>query len=332
MRRVSGTPVTRPGRASFWLRVAVSLGLLALLLAFVDRSELGRRLAGAEPHLLVVVIGLVTVDRLLMAGKWWLLVRGRDAAVSLWAAVRAYYLGSFAGLFLPMTIGADAVRVAALAGPGRTAGLVASVVLERLVGALSQGVLAAVALAMLVAQGLGAQIGPAERWGLAGALGLAFVLFPLTFPVAGWAAVRLGRRTGWRAKLGTLATAYAQYADSMGLVVLFFGLTLLEGMIPVVYHYVTGRALGLDPGWTLYIATIPIVFLVARLPVSLGGVGVLELGFVYLASLLGLGRTEAFSIAVLAEALVLFALVPGAVVYLFPAAAPVPGRPRARLP
>jgi uncharacterized membrane protein YbhN (UPF0104 family) len=324
--------VTRPGRVSFWLRVAVSLGLLGLLFVFVDRSELLQRLGSAEPHLLAVVIGLVTADRLLMAAKWWLLLRGRDAAVGLWAAIRAYYLASFAGLFLPSTIGADAVRITALAGEGRTAGLVASVVLERLVGALAQALLAGIALATLIAQGLGARIGPAERWGLAGVLILAFGAFPLTFPVARWGAGRLGRRGGWLARLGTLAQAYARYADSIGLVVVFFGLTLLEGVFPVAYHYATGRALGLDPGWALYIATVPLAFLVARLPVSLGGVGVLELSFVYLASLLGMGRTEAFSIAVVAEALVLLALAPGAVIYLFPAAAPLPERPGAGSP
>ena len=60
-----------------------------------------------------------------MAWKWWLLVRSRDAALGLWAAVRAYYLASFAGYFLPMTVGADAVRIGALAGTSRGAVLVA---------------------------------------------------------------------------------------------------------------------------------------------------------------------------------------------------------------
>ena len=46
-------------------------------------------------------------------------------------------------------------------------------------------------------------------------------------------------------------------------------------------HYVAGRALGLDPGWSFFIATVPLVYLVARLPVSLGGLGFLELSFVY---------------------------------------------------
>jgi uncharacterized membrane protein YbhN (UPF0104 family) len=110
-------------------------------------------------------------------------------------------------------------------------------------------------------------------------------------------------------------------------VLAFFGLTLFEGCFPVAYHYVVGRALGLDPGWSFYIATVPLVFLVARLPVSLGGLGVLELSFVYLAVLLGMGRTDAFSIAVVAEALVLLSLLPGALAYLFPSSQGLPRPP-----
>jgi uncharacterized membrane protein YbhN (UPF0104 family) len=300
------------GRASFLLRVAVSLGLLALLFAFVDRPELARRLAAADARALALVIAIVTADRLLMAWKWWLLIRGREAAVSLWAAVRAYYVASFAGWFLPMTVGADVVRIGALAGGGRTAGLVASVVIERMIGALAQAVLATVSLGFLIAMGLGAQIGPGERWALLGALGAAFLAFPLSFPVAGWLAPRLP------GALRSLATAYAGYGASRPLLLAFFGLTLFEGCFPVAYHYIVGRALGLDPGWSFYIATVPLVFLVARLPVSVGGLGVLELSFVYLATLLGMGRTQAFSIAMVAEAMVLLSLLPGAVAYLFP--------------
>jgi uncharacterized membrane protein YbhN (UPF0104 family) len=323
--------VTR-GIGSVLIRVSVSLGLLALLFAFVDRPRLGRLFADLDPVALVLIVFLVTADRLLMAWKWWLLIRGRAAAVSLWAAVRAYYLASFVGWFLPMTVGADAVRVGALAGEGRTAGLVASVVLERAVGALAQTVLALVSCATLVALGLGAEIGPAERWFLGAAVLAAFLVFPASFPVARRAAGLLSGSGGGRAAVRRLLDSYASYGCARGLVVAFFGLTLVEGSFPVVIHYVAGRALGLDPGWTFYIATVPLVFLVARLPVSLGGLGVLELSFVYLAGLLGMGRTEAFSIAVLAEGMVILSLLPGAFAYWFPTPTPMAGRPRERLP
>src|SRR5262249_44274171 len=153
--------------------------------------------------------------------------------------------------------------------------------------------------------------------------------FPLARALSGW----LHPAAGWRNGLRSLCQSYASYAASGGLVALFFGLTLVEGAFPVVIHYVAGRALGLDPGWTLYVATVPLVYLVARLPVSLGGLGILELSFVSLAGLLGLGWTDAFSIAGLATALYLVALVPGLLLYLLPATTPTaapPGAPAVR--
>jgi len=320
------------GRRGLRLRIAVSLALLLLLVLFVDRSRLGARLGAADPVLMLAVVALATADRLLMAWKWWLLVRGRDATLGLWAAIRAYYLASFAGYFLPMTVGADAVRIGALAGAGRAAVLVASVVLERLIGALAQAVLAGLSVWTLVTLGLGARVGPAERWSLGVALVLAFAAFPFSFPAARWGAARLGSGGGWHGALRTLAEQYAGYGASMGLLCAFFALTLVEGGFPVAIHYTAGRALGLDPGWSFYIATVPLVYLVARLPVSLGGLGFLELSYVSLAGLLGVGWTDAFAITGLATALYMVALIPGAILYLIPAPAPLRPTPRERVP
>ena len=50
--------------------------------------------------------------------------------------------------------------------------------------------------AMLVTLGLGARVGPAERWGLGAVVALAFAAFPFSFPAGAAArgAPRLGRR------------------------------------------------------------------------------------------------------------------------------------------
>jgi hypothetical protein len=93
-------------------------------------------------------------------------------------------------------------------------------------------------------------------------------------------------------------------------------LTVLEWFFPIAWYWVAAHALGFDLPFVLFVATIPIVFLVARLPISLGGMGVLEGSFVVLAGLLGIAADDAFSIVILCRIAELIALVPGAVAYL----------------
>jgi len=76
------------------IRLLLSRVARVLLLAlFVDWDRLGARLAAANPLLMLAVVALATADRLLMAWKWWLLVRGRDVTLGLWAAIRAAKAG-----------------------------------------------------------------------------------------------------------------------------------------------------------------------------------------------------------------------------------------------
>lgn len=311
-------------RGRLALRVGVSLGLLALVFLWVDLGALLDRFGRTELWGLAAILALLTLDRLLMAYKWWLLLRARDLPLSLWESIRVYYVASFAGLFLPMTVGADAVRVLAAPRAAGRSELIASIVLERGLGAGSQAILAVLALGLLARH---AGLIREELWWAVGGTVLAVVvLVPLSFALAGWGSRWLDREGISGRVLGPLLTAYAAYRAHQPLLWGFFGLTLLEGFFPVAIHFVAARALGLELPFLLFLATIPIVFLVARLPVSLGGIGVVESSFVYLAVLLGVTSADAFAIALLAEAALLVSLLPGAVAYLLPSGEPARSR------
>jgi len=311
---------------SFVLRGGISLALLALLplLGFVDLGRTTQLIVGADPPFLLLAVALLTGDRFLMAAKWRLLLQARDVALPLGSAARAYYVASFAGLFLPMTVGADVVRTFAVAPRFRTPTLVASIILERALGALSQALLATCA-AFLLAHLAGVPLG-ALGWGLGAVILLAGLACPLSFPVARWF-TRWPVRSPLMAKLQGWAQVYLEYSTQRGVLILFLLLSLVEGLFPVAIHYAAGRALGLQASLALYMATIPIVFLIARIPVSLGGIGVVESSFVVLAGRIGLGATEAFALALLAEVLLLISLLPGALFALQPIPAHSEGKP-----
>ena len=298
-------------------RIALSIGLLLLILVFVDLGEMFTRLRAVDPWLFLVLLALLTADRFLMAFKWLLLVRVQELRLTFPQALRAYYISSFAGLFLPMTVGADVIRAMAVRRAGSTPKILATIALERGLGAISQILLATLSMSMIVILGLDMGV---SNLHLALIVALLLVILLVSLPFSFWLAGRVARalesRGSLARKAAELADAYAESRHHRGVIWTFLLLTVTEGFFPIAWYWVAALALGLDLPFVLFVATIPIVFMVARLPISLGGMGVLEGSFVVLAGLLGIATDDAFSIVILCRLAELLALLPGAVAYL----------------
>jgi hypothetical protein len=92
----------------------------------------------------------------------------------------------------------------------------------------------------------------------------------------------------------------------------FFTLSVVESLLPAFIAFVVSRGLGIGAPLWLFLATIPVSLMVARLPVSLGGFGVQEASFVYLSGLTGLGASDAVAIMLIVDAVLVFTLLPSA--------------------
>ncbi len=298
-------------------RIALSIGLLLLIFLFVDLGEMVTRLRAVDPWLFLVLLALLTADRFLMAFKWLLLVRVQELRLTFPQALRAYYISSFAGMFLPMTVGADIIRAMAVRRAGSTPRILATIALERGLGAVSQILLAALSLSMIIVLGLDLGVSNLQ---LAVIITFLLVILLASLPFSFWLAERVARALETRGSLARkaaeLADAYAESRHHRRVIWTFLLLTVIEGFFPIAWYWVAALALGLDLPFILFVATIPIVFMVARLPISLGGMGVLEGSFVVLAGLLGIAAYDAFSIVILCRLAELLALLPGAVAYL----------------
>jgi len=298
-------------------RIALSIGLLLLIFLFVDLGEMVTRLRAVDPWLFLVLLALLTADRFLMAFKWLLLVRVQELRLTFPQALRAYYISSFAGMFLPMTVGADIIRAMAVRRAGSTPRILATIALERGLGAVSQILLAALSLSMIIVLGLDLGVSNLQ---LAVIITFLLVILLASLPFSFWLAERVARvletRGSLARKAAELADAYAESRHHRRVIWTFLLLTVIEGFFPIAWYWVAALALGLDLPFILFVATIPIVFMVARLPISLGGMGVLEGSFVVLAGLLGIAAYDAFSVVILCRLAELLALLPGAVAYL----------------
>ena len=141
--------MNRPSRGTL-LRLTFALGLAAYLLYRADPGQVADALVGIDWKWLGAAVALVFADRALMALRWiWLLSPiDADKRPPFGALMRIFFVSTFIGTFLPMSIGSDAVRSWHLAEGGvPMPQAIASVLMDRVLGILS--ILIAAALGLL---------------------------------------------------------------------------------------------------------------------------------------------------------------------------------------
>lgn len=318
--------------ANIWVRITLSLGLLIALVALtVDLDEAAAALARASWGWLGLLALWLTADRLLMAYKWRLLAVCRGLAITPWQSIKAYYLASLVGSFLPVTLGADALRVAVLAGPGRRSEvLAASVVVERALGFVASALaaLAGLALLLYIAEGVPGKVlwiimGLLTAGALAVILSLSALAQRLTQRLQSRASGK-GRLAAW---LGNFLEAYSAYGHHRPTLLWFTLLSLIEQSAPVGAAWLAARALEIELSLAQAAAAVPVAILLARAPVSLSGFGVVEGLFVAFFGLVGVGATHAFLLGFISNLASLATAAPGVWFHRSPPRDPATGTP-----
>ena len=127
-------------RVGSLLRPLVAILLTAFVLWRAEPSAVVEAAARTDLRWIGIAILLVVGDRALMAYRWLVLLAPipRVDRPPLGAVVRIFFTSTFAGTFLPASVGGDVVRAYALARLRVSPGVaVASVVMDRLLGVLS---------------------------------------------------------------------------------------------------------------------------------------------------------------------------------------------------
>jgi uncharacterized membrane protein YbhN (UPF0104 family) len=87
------------------------------------------------------------------------------------------------------------------------------------------------------------------------------------------------------------------YESGRAGLVKFFGMTLAEQMLTIVFVWIIARGLGVDVGLLFVAGALPLSVLVSQLPVSINGLGLFEGIFAALMSLAGVPLEASVAIA-----------------------------------
>jgi uncharacterized protein (TIRG00374 family) len=303
------------------VRVAIAAALTIYLLFYkTNPAAVGTALAGTDWRWIGAAVALVLADRALMALRWiWLLSPVAEGTrPRLAELMRIFFISTFMGTFLPMSVGSDAIRTWQLGEQGvPVAQGLASVLMDRILGTVSILVAAALGLWWHPELLSGPQV--AVVFGCAAAASVAaFVLVYSTRAVgvakAILAALPIG---GLRGKLGRLLDALLAYRTHHAAVTTVLAASVGVQALRIIQAWCLGRSLHMGSPFDAYVAFIPIVLLLLMLPISIAGMGVAQGAFWWLfASIGGESEAAAFALSVLFVALGIVGNLPGLLLFV----------------
>jgi uncharacterized protein (TIRG00374 family) len=304
---------------AFLFRLLVTLSLVGFLISRIDFKRLPETISSLYWLPLIVAFGFGHVDRLLMALKWRFLIKSQGLSVSVSNAIRTTYMGNFGGQFLPGGIGTDVVRVYLLRKLHLpTISVAASILIERLLGLYAHIVVALVAVGV-------ARLGVVSISDkLAWTIILVSVLYTIGFALsfAPWVERLLetcdkrfpNARYLHKALVGV--RSYRSYRKNKATLVSFFFLSVLEVVVLTLIFYFAAEAMALKISIIQLLVSVPLTMILARLPVSIHGIGVFEAIVALFFVQFGESINHAAIYGFLMRILEFFVLLPGAFLYL----------------
>jgi uncharacterized protein (TIRG00374 family) len=307
-RRLAGR-AGRSRRARVACQAVVSLALIALIVGKVPADKLRAAWDAVSLPTLLLVAGCYALTMLSNVRRWQILLRSQGVEEDAVRLLEVFWVGLFCSLFLPSAAGGDAYRVYEVARRRRPAlwSVLVATFQDRLAGL---GVLTCVgfvgacwyrdrlsphlALAAQAVCGLGL-LAAITLFHQAYVLRLgARLLARLPLPDA---AVRLlegktaGRLAAW---LGPLREAPPLNLWRAARVT---GLALATFLAAVAMYAVVANALDASCSWLALCLIVALAGVARMLPISLGGVGVGEEAFIFLAGLFGMAESQATAVA-----------------------------------
>lgn len=282
-----------------WIKLGVSVALVAILAYAVDWSSMPARLARIEPWAAALAFVAYAAQLFISAWKWqWSMIihglRERFGFVS-----RVYLIGFFLNNFLPSSIGGDAYRVyRTMPNEGYRSRALSAVLLERVVGLAVLLTLGAVGALLLFQYTFAKTYLVILAAGSAGAVVL-------------WLSLKLPQLQRLSAKIfshprlapithnvGLLKTGGSAYVP-------LIAISLLFQLQAIAINYLLFVGTGNDVSLAKCAVITAAVGLATIVPLSINGIGVLEGAFAGSAIALGVDYEHAILVAILIRLLVL---------------------------
>lgn len=300
---------------SFTLRAIITLLLFAFLFKSLSWSTLLAAIARANHVFILLSLPVGTLGLIVSAYQWQYLLLAEQIHVGLVKLVKLYLIGTGFSHFLPTGMGGDVVKALYVGREsGNYAGSASAVVMTRLTGFFGMQLVAFSALIIWHAYFNGELV----LWaillsllvgGMLGGVILLTAVLPRVLKKS-WMKNRI------LANIIPVGDALIRAMKRPLFLVTATLIGVVFWILSALNYYVYAQALRMDVPIYFYFVAIPIVSLVAFLPITINGFGLRESAFVYIFATMHVPATNSLLLALLMDVQVLFFGAIGGLIYL----------------
>jgi uncharacterized protein (TIRG00374 family) len=301
------------------LRIVISVGLIAYLIKsqFKDFKTILTLIKTVNVPILLAAASIHIFGVWISALRWQLLLKTQGIRISQGYLSSSFLIGSFFNNILPTSIGGDIFRsvdVAAKAGisVGKSASIL---VMDRFAGIISAALYAVIALFLGFATiGTTSYIVPIAIF-FAVCIILGFLLLNPSILRLNKVVFKIRFLSRIREKLMEVYHTFLSFKK--------YKLALFEALVcslalqfGVILHYwLTARSLGVNLSLTSFFFIVPVVTIIAMLPITIGGTGLRENVLVFFMVALGAQSEKSAMTSLLLFAMILVLGIIGGIIY-----------------
>ncbi|MFH1453389.1 MAG: lysylphosphatidylglycerol synthase transmembrane domain-containing protein [Armatimonadota bacterium] len=298
-------------------KIAIGVILLIFLFKKINFSEVLANFKELNLSIIILIFALTVAGQLLLILRWQVILSKLKSGCSFPRLFKAFFIGLFFNIFLPATVGADAVKGYVLYRDNKKLQIsFFSVFVDRYIGLFSLILMAFTASFFVDLKYKGYP------------LSLYLSVLILIFLVMSFIVV-----TPWVKNI-IISKRAARYfytiANSASKAVKFtiknkaalsicFLYSIASYFTVVVIHYFLAKELGVPVGWGLLMIWIPLIALISMAPISINGIGVREFLYIYFFSSCGWDANTAVSVCWIVFGAFLLVSASGGLMYLYEA-------------
>jgi hypothetical protein len=323
---------------SYILRFAVAAGALCLAFRGENLKQVWQILAGLNLWAFIAALILYIASQLIFVGRWYMLMKVQSITIGFWSAVRLHFLGLFYNNCLPGSVGGDFLRawyVTHHTDKRLVAAL--SVFVDRVVGLVGLIIMTACcwwfvpagdrSSSIMLQNGMDAFIKIAEYKFI-----ILWVCVTLTVLLLIFLSIPSGLRLAVRTaevvrKYGSFIfhrskEAIAIYWNKKLALLWALLLTFCCQGVSIIGIWLIGAQIGIKAAGKYYFVFFPISWLLGMLPISVGGVGIMEWWLKDIFVRVGTAGELALVLALCQRIIWLLCSLPGAAIHLLGAHLP----------